>query len=305
LLVARYAYFGSFVPNTYYAKITPNTLARLRAGALYLGRFCIVHSPLFLVAATLYGVASKRGVVPGPGVAFLVGWIALWSLYIVYAGGDHFAMFRFFLPVLPACALLIGLLWQPVRPHVAPAWEPRFKGILAFAILLASVGSILIGEGRARGEPELARMWGRAGKWIAENTPTDTLLATNVIGAIGYFSKRRIVDMAGLVDPVVAREGAVYSGAAAGHACYNTDHVFARAPDLVVYYTSGASGRPPFTRVSQLAPQYHFSMIQFLLDPRCAERYEHISVPLSNGAWLEMQKKRTFALPPGYLTAAP
>ncbi len=146
-------------------------------------------------------------------------------------------------------------------------------------------------------------MWSAAGTWIAENTPTDTLLATNVIGAIGYFSKRRIVDMAGLVDPVVAREGAIYTGAAPGHARYDTDYIFGRAPDLVVYWTSGAIGNSPFTPVPQLMPLWHFSLIDFVLDPRCAERYEHISVPLSDGSWLEMQKRRPFQLRRSYLTA--
>lgn len=304
LLAARYAYFGSIVPNTYYAKMIPNTWERFEGGASYLGRCLVVHAPLLLVAAMLYGVASKHGVAPKLPAAFLAGWVVFWSIYIGYVGGDHFAMFRFFLPALPACVLLIGLLWQSVQRHVAPAWGPRFRAVLATAFLLSSLCGTLSDGPRARREPPLAKMWRNAGKWIADNTPTNTLLATNVIGAIGYFSKRRIVDMAGLVDPVVAREGAIYTAAQPGHARYDTDYIFRRAPDLVVYYTSGGIGEPPFTAVWQLLPVWHFSLIDFLRDPRCAERYEHVAVPLSDGSFLEMQKKRTFPLPPGYLTAA-
>jgi arabinofuranosyltransferase len=43
--------------------------------------------------------------------------------------------------------------------------------------------------------------WGR---WLRENTPERSAIATPEIGALGYFSQRRIVDLAGLVTPQMA-----------------------------------------------------------------------------------------------------
>ncbi|MEO5618823.1 MAG: hypothetical protein ABIS67_13735, partial [Candidatus Eisenbacteria bacterium] len=40
--------------------------------------------------------------------------------------------------------------------------------------------------------------WGR---WFRENTPPSTIIGSPDIGAIGYFSKRRVLDLAGLVTP--------------------------------------------------------------------------------------------------------
>jgi hypothetical protein len=40
--------------------------------------------------------------------------------------------------------------------------------------------------------------WGR---WLRENTPERSVIATPDIGALGYFSRRRVVDLAGLVTP--------------------------------------------------------------------------------------------------------
>ncbi len=37
--------------------------------------------------------------------------------------------------------------------------------------------------------------------WIKDNLPPDELVATHDIGAIGYFTDRPILDIAGLVDP--------------------------------------------------------------------------------------------------------
>jgi len=41
------------------------------------------------------------------------------------------------------------------------------------------------------------------GKWVAANTPPDATVATIDIGALGYFSGRRILDLMGLVTPEV------------------------------------------------------------------------------------------------------
>ena len=42
-----------------------------------------------------------------------------------------------------------------------------------------------------------------AGIWLREHTPPDAVVAANDVGAIGYYSGRRVVDVAGLVDPEV------------------------------------------------------------------------------------------------------
>jgi hypothetical protein len=43
----------------------------------------------------------------------------------------------------------------------------------------------------------------RAGRWLAEHTPEGAVVATHDVGAIAFYSRRRIVDMAGLVTPEV------------------------------------------------------------------------------------------------------
>lgn len=40
-----------------------------------------------------------------------------------------------------------------------------------------------------------------AAKWINENTPPDAVIATHDIGAIGYYTKRKLLDVAGLISP--------------------------------------------------------------------------------------------------------
>jgi hypothetical protein len=40
-------------------------------------------------------------------------------------------------------------------------------------------------------------------RWIEGNTPSDAVVAAHDIGAIGYFSDRELIDLAGLVSPEV------------------------------------------------------------------------------------------------------
>ncbi len=43
----------------------------------------------------------------------------------------------------------------------------------------------------------------RSASWIAQHTPKASLIAAHDIGALGYFSDREILDLAGLVSPEV------------------------------------------------------------------------------------------------------
>ena len=46
-------------------------------------------------------------------------------------------------------------------------------------------------------------MQGHVGRWVAANTPPDARLAVNDVGAIGYLSRREVVDVMGLVTPAI------------------------------------------------------------------------------------------------------
>jgi hypothetical protein len=41
------------------------------------------------------------------------------------------------------------------------------------------------------------------GRWVAAHTPADARLALNDVGAIGYVSRREVVDVMGLVTPAI------------------------------------------------------------------------------------------------------
>ena len=119
--VARAIHFGHPFPNTFYAKLDYGSAELLRRGAVYVGSFL---GATWIVLA-LNGVALcliRKS--PAWVRVFLVVSVAQLAI-VVYEGGDHFAMYRFMVPVLPLlCAVAMYPFSAAVRrfrlgPNVA------------------------------------------------------------------------------------------------------------------------------------------------------------------------------------------
>jgi hypothetical protein len=76
---------------------------------------------------------------------------------------------------------------------------------LAGALLLAGLAWRLPGaaDAYAWGVENINAMQVRLGGWVASNTPPDTLIAVNDLGALTYFGQRRVLDLMGLATPEV------------------------------------------------------------------------------------------------------
>jgi len=75
-----------------------------------------------------------------------------------------------------------------------------------------------------------------AAQMLAKRPPEDKLVAAVGIGALGYYSRARILDMVGLTDPVVARSKTAPTSSKSypGHQRANARYVLSRAPDYVM-----------------------------------------------------------------------
>ena len=55
----------------------------------------------------------------------------------------------------------------------------------------------------ARSVENINNMQVKIGKWLNKNTEKNSLIATNDIGAIGFFSRRKIIDLCGIITPEI------------------------------------------------------------------------------------------------------
>jgi hypothetical protein len=163
-VVFRRAYYGDWVPNTFYAKV--GSRHSFGAGARYLALFAVEYGAILwipgLVAGTMALVRERRPFLPILVAAALLPH----ALYLAAIGGDHFE-FRpldFYWPLLflliaegvrawatsPGRAalgagytalVLFGLVWFPLRSHTQypkqywPGFPGTYPGLLVDADL--------------------------------------------------------------------------------------------------------------------------------------------------------------------------
>lgn len=210
-MVWKLSYYGDVFPNTFYAKVGLST-ATIAAAARFAGAF--LQSYLlwpFLVLAALLAIVRRR--VPMP---LAVATVVLWYAYVIVVGGD-FMEFRFFVPTLPALALIIADAVENVPARISP----RLRAAAAVAILAcASWRHAATFEGVSDrfydSIQTLATYYGEVddNEWSTLGSPlhaladTGATLACNGAGAIPYYADLRTIDQLGLNDRWVARHGA-------------------------------------------------------------------------------------------------
>jgi len=112
---------------------------------------------------------------------------------------------RYQIPVIPFFILLgVGGTAYLLRPQARTLLRRVFSRVLMASTLLLFLAFLVLGArayaadvGFIQGEMvAIAR-------WLEANVPPDGLIAVHDIGAIGYFTPRPLLDLAGLVTPEV------------------------------------------------------------------------------------------------------
>jgi arabinofuranosyltransferase len=295
LFLWRYHYYGSLLPNTYYAKVGVAVGTLLESGLAYAFRFALAHNlhllgPLFLGALVLLRPSRRLRA----QWAFTLVTMGMWALYVVWVGGDHFAMFRFFVPILPLLAFLMASMIDWIAQSSDIRNRRNMIGasiLLTIALCGLNYSVYVFHEGkRATGEVRLARSWAQVGHWFSKNVPSDATIASAVVGAIPYYSGLRTYDLLGLTDREVARHGDVYPQGRIGHQKYHTDYILARKPVYIVYHVSGLYDRPLWRRSQDIDRVYSYALYDLANDERTKELYEYQAVKMDSGAYVEFLK---------------
>lgn len=196
LALFKLTYYGELIPNPYYAKGAD--ALHIDAGFAYLWGFLRSYPFVAVAIVVAIVVAARRGTaepVRRLAIFTVLTCAAYWS-FLIKVGGD-FMEYRLALHLMPLVVLTAA---------VAAMRSIRNLGLFAAVTLLMVALSFrpVVLETRyyMQDLAEMDRYVGqgtRVGKALAE-LPPDTRIATTLIGTIGYFSNRIIVDQWGLVD---------------------------------------------------------------------------------------------------------
>jgi hypothetical protein len=235
-LIWRYSYYGDWMPNPYYVK-GDITLSNILRGLAYVRDYSL--SLPYLVPLSLFSfffVRLRRAWQPRHALFLIV--ISAHLIYVTLVGGDHMPAFRFMVPIIPLCAILIAEAAESLHQHSKSAH--RLVPLLVL-VTLVTVQVIFPPElvARAKKEDGAAFLGRIVGEYISTNFPKGSLIALNTAGSTPYYApQHRFIDMLGLNDrtiakrkdpPVVARWQEV-----PGHEKGDGAYVLSRKPDYVI-----------------------------------------------------------------------
>jgi len=206
-ILASYAAFNRFVGGTF----LPSTFA---AKTAYYGRdprWDFITDDVVAALATwgwavllpfaAWGAAAtvRRAWRRADGAAAEAGWVSgLVLAYVVLLPFAH-RFERYLVPALPALAVLgVG-----AARAVSSRRAAGFAVAAAVGLNAARVPGAFV-EYATFCRYHLERHE-RAGRWLAANTPPDAVIAAHDVGALAFYSRRRVVDPVGIVLPEAAR----------------------------------------------------------------------------------------------------
>jgi hypothetical protein len=198
---------GSIWPSTFSAKQAEYQASTAlpflqRVGSLFLpflagGGVAVLPG----VVAGLVYVWRERNAVFASLFLWFTGYLVMYAirLPVFYQHG------RYMIPAM-ACYFLFGL-WGIIR--WLRDWSPGRWANLGRVFWLASLAAVtliflVIGFTAYRTDVAIIETeMVQTAKWLNTNTPPGSRLAVHDIGAVGYFSGREVIDLAGLVNPEV------------------------------------------------------------------------------------------------------
>ncbi|KOR33540.1 hypothetical protein TI05_00490 [Achromatium sp. WMS3] len=236
-LLFKYLYYGDIFPNTYYVKAIGNI--SIITGLLYTSEFFVNYGifPFFILGTFYLSKIQKKFISPLALLIF-IAIILIWSLYIIKINGD-FMEFRFFVPIMSLLYILISIII-----FFIPGWKVR-NTLLIFLLFLSFYHSMtftgIYGIESIRGLNahivDERQNWAKVGQILGdmffESDPPVTI-STTAAGAIPYYSKLRTIDMLGLNDKWIAKNGLII-GTRPGHTKYTTiEYLIKSKVDLII-----------------------------------------------------------------------
>ena len=253
-------YYGEVLPNTFFAKSAGNPIVPPLYGIFYLLTFFFSYAA-FLLIGRFRRLRRSLFAVPGMAQALVV--VPVWFLYICVVGGD-FMEFRFMVPIIPVLAMVAAYLVDPYR-RVATQ-------VLLIGVLLTFSGlhrvmptivpyPVLTFTELSHWPNESTTTWKGKGELLAREFPGgpdvegQPVLAVAPLGVLPYFADLETIDMLGLTDPYIARNGYSIEPYYPGHVrMAPVDYLVDRGVNLVLAQPGSEEHDPDRTsyRLSEL-----------------------------------------------------
>jgi hypothetical protein len=296
-LIFRKAYYGEWLPNTFYAKLSGQLPDLVPAGLSYLWSYLISGGWFLALPVLLIPIffRFRNWLI----TAFLLQLLFL-CLYVTKIGGDYFAFNRFLVPGIPVLCTPTALSLL----HIVTFLKINKAVALVIAITLATgqswfsyhshayqayLETVISGQERAL-----------VAEWLLNNFSGNPLIAVNAAGLIPYKTMLPTIDMLGLNDHHIARVTNMTENTGAkfvGHFKYDGEYVCQLRPDVVIL--AGGSfyrGRNKREAMLQSAANTFASDRAFLNSQACQGKYKPVADELRPGQFVVVYTRQAEGL---------
>ena len=280
-LVWKIGYYGDIFPNTYYVKLSDQAdpVQTYLRGIFFVGKFAISYLVLpFLVIL----IVRFFKIVKDLNWLALVGILAIWSVYIIQTGGD-FMEFRFMVAAIP----LLSIMMVAGLRHLG-----NFRFLMLIAIVGASafhggtfqrtggIEAIRELHGHVMSPPENWKKIGEAyNRYFADLEPTP-VLALGAAGAMPYYSRLPVIDMLGLTDEWVAKNGEVYSSRPGHQRAGNHAYMIERGVNLYTGQINGVRRQADISRHCDIPPYDIYFQLLSPMEDKLPDQFSFIIMPI-------------------------
>lgn len=234
--VWRYAYYGYWLPNTFYVKVSGPLPQRLSQAWQQLQEIAWQQGLgfwLIVVALALGVVIWRMAQQPDQWRRFARFELLLavvWLGYWFFVGGDVFGE-RFLLVLFPLGVFL--LFW---------VGNGRYRDWVIALALFALLWQLnpLRSDGRFDYTTPKYDRWVTLGQFLQAEYP-EASLAVDAAGKMPYFTNTYTLDMLGLTDEFLAH-GQTDFFEMPGHNKYNVDYILSRQPDVITAWFAPCPG---------------------------------------------------------------
>lgn len=269
--VGRRAYYGHWVPNSVAAKQGRPLDVCITNGIAYVRAFLEAERIVLAViamagVALLFQMGRRRSALAEPAVMFLFLASLAYTAFVVSIGGDWMPAWRMMAHIAPAILAVGVILVAKVRLSIADVPFARRLGQGGILVTCLAAGTFQIRYQSMRHENLLPRIvfWrdqvlglGEMGRWLNQSLPKDTVVATFAAGALPYYADLPCLDVLGLTDAHIAREGHKDPSGAAGHISTDWPYVVRRRPAIYVSTGGGGFANAPTPRIERSLQATH------------------------------------------------
>jgi len=205
-----WVYFGSPLPVTLAVKQHQGAMAisqRFAPGALTILRPYAKWPYLLEAGLAIAGIVFlfRRA----HHWALFLAWTVLYFLAYSVLGVSSY--FWYYAPLVPGLIALVGLGISSIG-KIFTLNRTILSYVVTIVLLLSLFPAQVYDLGQLRQQPDnRLEIYLAVGEWLRDHTPPDASIGTLEVGMIGYYSQRRMIDFAGLIQPETSDQLATHT----------------------------------------------------------------------------------------------